>query len=322
MIIKFVNGANNSKSGLKKKIEYICDPAKTNESLTGSVCCSKKYPYNDMISTKRLHHKASGKQYEHYVVGFAPEDRIDFDKALRVINDIALYFKDNQSIFTLHNNTEHLHAHVIMNSIDCNGKRFRQWKPQLNEFKVYVNQVCNNYGIKQVNGVLLRTPTENEAEYEILAEEIKKINLGGKTMNNNNYPSVRMVETTANVDNTNNYAGNTTIGYFNSGMSNYLPVQNAQPAYVLPSQCSTVTTNQLPEEPTKIHINIGDNINVAAPSAPECIQLLRAATAESQDSEINLDVNELFAACAALNTPVNINFGRTYNVVLTSKDNL
>ena len=318
MIIKFINGVNNNRSDFKGKIEYIRDPQKTNEKLIGSICCSKKYPYNDMLSTKRLFRQINGKQYEHYVIGFSPRDKIDCDNALRVIRDISGYFKGHQSIFALHTNTDNLHAHVVMNNINCNGKRFRQWKPQLEDFKSYVNTVCLKYNIEPIRGTLLRRPTDDETEYEFTSEELKTFYFGGRIMNKNTMPNARLVETFVDSNNCD------TPAYYNSilpmmpmvcppqipncyNSCNYPSVPAADSSYV----AEPVVT--YPTELVNLNINVGDTVNVVANSKQECIELLHAVAEESRNNAVNLDIKELLAACAELGTPVNVNIGTVYN---------
>lgn len=300
-----------------KVLNSICN--KTDDSLVGSVCCSKKYPYYDMVSTKMLHHKETGKQYEHYVVGFDPNDDIDYKRALRIVNDIALHFKYNQSFFAIHNNTEHLHAHVIMNTVDCFGKRFRQWKPQLNDFKAHVNQICQRNKIAPIRGILMRKPSENEENYEIIAEEIKKI-YGGKVMKNtNDNQTIAVSGYTGN----NNYYYNQPVpmGYYQSGMDKYFTNHNSYPAEVIPSSTpvenyQTVTVNEITPQ---IVVNIGDSINISAPTVAECSALISQVTSECDKSQMNIDMDELMRSAANVNAPVNIVFGRTYNVILSPK---
>lgn len=183
MILKFINGKNSNLNQLKDVIEYVRDDNKTNPELMSGYCCDCKYPFEDMSIIKKLHKKEHGKQYEHFIVSFDPEDDLSNDTALNIIKDIAKINKNNQSFCAIHNNTAHLHAHVIMNSVDCNGKKFSQWKPKLNEFKRIIdNQICHRYDIKPISRTSGSKPVDDLNLLEFTTDELL---LGGYTMNHN-----------------------------------------------------------------------------------------------------------------------------------------
>lgn len=181
MILKFINGKNTDLNDLKSVLEYVGDKAKTTPELSGGYCCDSKYPYNDMLVTKQLHRKTVGKQYEHYVVSFNPDDAIDAETAFNVVSDIVRHYNRNQSFWAVHTNTEHLHAHVVMNSVSSKGNKFRQWKPQLNDFRGYINAICKKYGINPIARTCGKRPVDDINLLEITNDEFLKC-YGGTQM--------------------------------------------------------------------------------------------------------------------------------------------
>ena len=184
MILKFINGKNRELSQLKNVIDYVRDSSKTKPKLMGGYCCDKEYPFKDMSVFKQLYNKASGKQYEHFVVSFDPEDEVDSETALNVVSSIARINGNFQSFYALHTDTDHLHAHIVMNSVGRDGTKFRQWKPQLRDFKDCVNAICYNNGIEPVKGTIGSKPVD---DLDLLEFTHKELESGGFTMNNNEY---------------------------------------------------------------------------------------------------------------------------------------
>lgn len=181
MIVKFINGKNAEPSDLKSILTYVSDSEKTTPELSGGYCCDSKFPYDDMFLTKQLYRKTIGKQYEHYVVSFDPDDNIDADTAFNVVSDIVHHYNLNQAFWAVHTNTEHIHAHVVMNSVNYKGDKFRQWKPQLKIFKNYINSICRKYGINQISKACGRCPVDNVDLIEFTDEEYFKC-YGGTQM--------------------------------------------------------------------------------------------------------------------------------------------
>lgn len=173
MIIKCINVSNSSVKDLKSILDYVSSPDKTRSDLMGGFCCDASDPFSDMVRTKKLHKKTNGRQYTHYVVSFDPNDNINMNTALQVVGKTAAYHFKHQSFYALHVDTNHLHSHVITNTVGYDGKKFRQWKTQLNQFKEFIsNEVCVPFHLEPLRWVKGKKPVDDFNFLEINEDEM------------------------------------------------------------------------------------------------------------------------------------------------------
>lgn len=66
-IIKMVKNPPKSKNSLRKAINYITQPAKTNPELVGGLNCDWERAYEEFIDTKAEFDKEDGIQAKHMV---------------------------------------------------------------------------------------------------------------------------------------------------------------------------------------------------------------------------------------------------------------
>lgn len=148
-------------SGLRNCIDYIFNPAKTENGLlvagynlfvdkdnkTESV-------YNQMIATKNTFGKEDGRQGYHYKLSFSKNDDITPQKALEIAREFcARCFTDYECAFAVHTNTEHMHAHIVFNSIDMiEGKKYHYKKGEwANRIQPIANEICQKNGLSALD---------------------------------------------------------------------------------------------------------------------------------------------------------------------------
>ena len=104
---------------LKRAIDYIKNGEKTQEQIkVGAVNCKPDNAYEQMISTKKHFDKLDGRQGYHIIISFK-EGETDADTAYEITEQfVNEYLKDNyETVFAVHDNTDHIHAHIVFNSI-------------------------------------------------------------------------------------------------------------------------------------------------------------------------------------------------------------
>lgn len=154
--------AGNPARHLKRAIEYIMNPEKTkNRQYVGINHAlhlkeiSEEQIYDRMIYTKRLFGKEWGRQGYHFVISFAKEDDITPEDAMHIIDEIQQeYLKDSyECVYAIHTNTEHLHGHLIFNSVDrYQGMKYHYKKGDWEkEILPCVNKVCKKWGLKELD---------------------------------------------------------------------------------------------------------------------------------------------------------------------------
>ena len=70
---------------MKRVINYIKNPIKTEPHLVGGKDCSQDTVFNEFVMTKQNLKKETGRQFIHFVKSFSPHDRANPE----VINEIG-----------------------------------------------------------------------------------------------------------------------------------------------------------------------------------------------------------------------------------------
>jgi len=154
-VIEFINASNNTYKGMKRAINYIKNPEKTELHLVGGKDCSPYTDFNEFVMTKQNFKKETGRQFIHFVQSFSPHDKATPE----IINEIGKKllgheaFKDFQIVYATHTDKEHLHNHFIINSVSfTTGLKWQLAKQQLESLKEYSDELCRDYGLIIVDG--------------------------------------------------------------------------------------------------------------------------------------------------------------------------
>jgi len=157
---------------MKKAINYIKNPAKTEPHLVGGKECSPDTAFNEFVMTKQNFKKETGRQFIHFVQSFSPHDKATPE----VINEIGKKlldheaFKGFQVVYATHTDKEHLHNHFIINSVSfTTGRKWQLSKEWLEELKEYSDELCRDYGLIIVDRA--KGNHKNRGEYRAKAKE-------------------------------------------------------------------------------------------------------------------------------------------------------
>ena len=162
-IIKFTN----SKAELKTIIDYVTRTDKTNANLITGKDCVANSCLEEMKTVKEFYNKNGGRQYIHIVQSFSPKDVLNFQKAHEIGIKFANYFQGFQVLVATHTDREHIHNHLIINSVNFeNGKKFNQSKNDMQKVKDYSDKLCKEAGLeiiekKKYQGIY------NKNEYQV-----------------------------------------------------------------------------------------------------------------------------------------------------------
>ena len=145
-IVKFLAASRT----VKEALNYIINPEKTNETLISGVNCTPESAESEFEFTKTKFNKHGGREYYHIVQSFSPEDNITPEIAHEIGLRFAEYFKGYQIVISTHCDKDHIHNHMIMNSVNYKtGKKFHQTKEDLMRVKEFSNKLCREYGLSE-----------------------------------------------------------------------------------------------------------------------------------------------------------------------------
>ena len=136
---------------LEHSINYILQPKKLGEAnLAGGINCLPEMAYRQMKATKQMFGKTGGRQGYHFVISLKPGEgtpEIMYDIAMRFAEEA--FAGEYEAVVAVHTDREHLHAHIIINSVNMvTGYKFQcrdgDWKYK---FQPITNKLCEEYGL-------------------------------------------------------------------------------------------------------------------------------------------------------------------------------
>lgn len=143
-IIKFIN----NKVSLKKTLNYICKEEKTDKKLISGKDCIPENAYEEMMEVKKLYKKLEGRDKIHFVQAFSPKDKLTYEQAHEIGLKMAEYFKGFQVVVATHIDKEHIHNHIVLNTVNFEtGLKFHQSRQDLQKIKELSNRICKEYGL-------------------------------------------------------------------------------------------------------------------------------------------------------------------------------
>ena len=124
--------------------------ATNRNNLAGGINCLPEMAYQQMKATKRMFGKTGGRQGYHFVISLKPREgtpEIMYDIAMRFAEET--FAGEYEAVVAVHADREHLHAHIIINSVNMvTGYKFQcrdgDWKYK---FQPITNKLCEEYGL-------------------------------------------------------------------------------------------------------------------------------------------------------------------------------
>lgn len=139
--------AISSKANIKRIINYVTQDKKTNVNLITGKDCLAESCLEEMLYTKELYNKNNGRQYIHIIQSFAPKDNLSAEQVHNTGIKLANSFNGFQVLVATHIDKNHLHNHLIVNSVSFeNGYKIQMSKNNLQYLKDYSDELCLEIG--------------------------------------------------------------------------------------------------------------------------------------------------------------------------------
>lgn len=152
-IYKRINDSKNDKNAFERMIEYVTKkPYTVWETDVGAIGCRKETALQDMTALQQSFHKNSGRQYDHAVLSITPDfPTLKDSDYMEIGRRIASHCIGHQCVYALHKDTHRRHLHFVWNTISYkDGKRFSMGPPGLNQEKLYINKVLEEYDLDPI----------------------------------------------------------------------------------------------------------------------------------------------------------------------------
>ena len=141
--------------GLRQAIDYITNPAKTNEQLlTDYIRCDPGYAAQQMMDTKRAFGKTAGQQYYHIIQSFKP-DEITPELAHEIARQFAAeHLPGYEAVIATHVDKAHIHSHIVFNSVNAvTGKMYHSTcENYYRQIRSVSDQLCKAQGGRRRTG--------------------------------------------------------------------------------------------------------------------------------------------------------------------------
>lgn len=152
---KVVNKSTKSHGAMRNVIEYILQDQKVKEgyvAITGPYAPEQinwDNVYNAFLEEKKLWNKDSGRMYAHNIISFHKDEKITPAQALEIGQEfVEKFFPNHQSIIGVHQDKDHLHIHIVTNSVSfIDGMKLHQTKRDLERQKEFTNNLCLERGL-------------------------------------------------------------------------------------------------------------------------------------------------------------------------------
>lgn len=136
---------------LKRSLDYVTVPEKTQGGrLVGAMNCMVEHAYEQMRETKMKFDKNNQRQGYHIVLSFK-EGEVEPDTAFEITQKFVSEYvgKRYEAVYAVHDNTDHIHSHIIFNSVSfVDGKKYHYSKGDWErEIQPITNRLCEEYGL-------------------------------------------------------------------------------------------------------------------------------------------------------------------------------
>lgn len=152
---KVVNKSTKSHGAMRNVIEYVLQDQKVKEgyvAITGPYAPEQinwDNVYNAFLEEKKLWNKDSGRMYAHNIISFHKDEDITPAQALEIGQEfVEKFFPNHQSVIGVHQDKDHLHIHIVTNSVSfIDGMKLHQTKRDLERQKEFTNNLCLEKGL-------------------------------------------------------------------------------------------------------------------------------------------------------------------------------
>ena len=147
---KTINKRTNTHGAMRNCIEYVLRQDKTSELLTyvtGPYCHDEinyDLVYRTFLEEKKMWDKDTGRMYAHNIISWHKDEQITPEQALEFGKQFAeTWFSGFQTLVAVHKDKEHIHCHLVTNSVSYeDGRKLHNTKKDLERMKQLTNQMC------------------------------------------------------------------------------------------------------------------------------------------------------------------------------------
>ena len=190
-INKVINKSTKSHGAMKNVIQYVLQEKKVIEGYADIIGPYEpdRITYDDVyqafLEEKRIWKKDSGRMYSHNIISFHRDEKVTPEECMEIGRRFCdQFFSGYQSLIAVHQDRDHLHIHIVTNTVSyIDGRKLHQSRADLEKQKVFTNQLCVERGLsvaekgKHFDGTKIEEGEIrgwSKDKYHLLVNEAKK----------------------------------------------------------------------------------------------------------------------------------------------------
>ena len=141
--------------------------------------------YQAFLEEKKIWKKDSGRMYAHNIISFHRDEKVTPEECMEIGRRFCdQFFSGHQSLIAVHQDRDHLHIHIVTNTVSyIDGRKLHQSRADLEKQKVFTNQLCAERGLsvaekgKHFDGTKIEEGEIrgwSKDKYHLLVNEAKK----------------------------------------------------------------------------------------------------------------------------------------------------
>ena len=151
------------KGPLADGISYILNEEKTDVLLTVHLNCDPGREAREMLDTKQAYGKMDGVQYYHVIQSFKPGE-VTPELALEIAREfVEEHLPGFETVISVHVDKEHIHAHLIFNSVNADtGRKYHSnAQTYYKQLRAASDRLCQEHGLS----VIIEGDSSNAVSY-------------------------------------------------------------------------------------------------------------------------------------------------------------
>ena len=190
-INKAVSKPPKSHGGMRNTIEYVLKDEKVREGYLDIIGpfseqeITSDAVYRTWLEEKKIWDKDFGRMCAHNVISFHKDEAVTPAEVLEIGRIFAeRFFPDHQSVVAVHQDRNHLHCHIVTNTVSyMDGRKLHQSSKDLEQQKVFTNNLCRERGLhvaekgRHFDGSLIEAGeiiSWNKNTYKLLSNDSKR----------------------------------------------------------------------------------------------------------------------------------------------------
>ena len=148
-----IKNRGGGRGALGGVLRYVQQEEKTtweDRRLVSGWNCTAQSVCSEMQLTKERFHKIDGRQYYHFVQSFDKQDDLSPQEVHAIGLELAQReFPNFEVLVATHMDTEHLHNHLVVNSVSFqDGRKLHQSAADLQAHRMSNDEICTAHGLE------------------------------------------------------------------------------------------------------------------------------------------------------------------------------